>query len=42
MDTLVLSARSLGLKARVAPLRTERLARTPLMADTFQYQVDIR
>lgn len=32
MDTLVLSARSLGLKARVAPLRTERLARTPLPA----------
>ncbi|WP_328822832.1 type I secretion system permease/ATPase [Paraburkholderia nemoris] len=31
-DALVSSARSLGLKARVAPLRTERLVRAPLPA----------
>jgi subfamily B ATP-binding cassette protein HlyB/CyaB len=31
-DTLVLSARSIGLKARVVPLRTERLTRASLPA----------
>ncbi|WP_310319630.1 type I secretion system permease/ATPase [Paraburkholderia terricola] len=32
VDALVLSARSLGMKARVVPLRTERLDRAPLPA----------
>jgi subfamily B ATP-binding cassette protein HlyB/CyaB len=34
-DALVLSARSIGLKANAAPLRTERLNRTPLPALAF-------
>lgn len=34
-DALILSARSLGLKARRAPLRTDRLDRTPLPALAF-------
>ncbi len=34
-DTIILSARSLGLKARLAPLRADRLDRTPLPALAF-------